>query len=174
MARNKEFHMSDELNVQDGHVVSMDYVLHIDGELIDESEAGDPLEFIQGQGHIIPGLEKALYGLAIGDTRSLKISAEEGYGEIDQDAFVDLPRDQFPGDIPMEVGTNLQLQHQDGSMMQARIDEVGEDIVRLDFNHPLAGKNLHFDIKIVALRPATEEEIDHGHIHDGEEEDEEE
>ena len=74
-------------------------------------------------------------------------------------------RDQFPEDIPMEVGTMIELQNESGQPMDARIESVGEETVRLDFNHPLAGKELHFSVKIASLRPATDEELDHGHVH---------
>lgn len=157
--------MSEEMKVQDGQVVSMDYALHVDGEIIDQSGAGAPLEFIQGSGQIIRGLEGALYGMAVGDSKAVVVAAADGYGNFDQAAFVEVPRDQFPPTIPLKPGVELQVRDQANRVLPARIESVNESTVRLDFNHPLAGKELRFDVKIVALRDATEEEKAHGHSH---------
>ncbi len=156
--------MSDS-TVKDDVVVSMDYSLHVDGELIDSSQGQEPLDFIQGSGSIIPGLENELYGMKIGESKKVVVSALDGYGELHEEAFTEVPRDQFPSDIPMEVGTEIQVRDEEGHPMHSRIVEVNDDSVKLDFNHPLAGKELHFDIKIVGLRDATEEELAHGHVH---------
>lgn len=154
-----------KLTVQDGQVVLMEYSLHVGGELIDTSAGREPLEFLQGAGNIIPGLEDELYGLEIGEAKNVTVAAEDGYGELDPDAFIDVPREQFPAEIPLEVGVELQVQDESGHPMMARIDSVDDDNVRLDFNHPLAGKELVFDVKIVGLRDATDEEMEHGHVH---------
>jgi FKBP-type peptidyl-prolyl cis-trans isomerase SlyD len=159
--------MSEDLKVQDGQVVSMDYTLRVDGEVMDTSSGHEPLEFLQGAGNIIPGLEQEIYGMAIGESKTVIVQPEDGYGVIDPDAFVDVPRDQFPAEIPMEVGTEIQVTDEDGHPMSARIDSFTDDNVQLDFNHPLAGKELHFDMKIVGLRAATDEETQHGHSHGG-------
>jgi FKBP-type peptidyl-prolyl cis-trans isomerase SlyD len=161
--------MDEVLKVADGQVIVMDYTLRVDGEIIDTSEGHGPIEFLQGHGNIIPGLEKALYGMAIGDSKNVVVSASDGYGEMDSQAFMDVPRNQFPEDIPMEVGVQIELHDEAGQPMVARIDQVGESSVHLDFNHPLAGKELHFAVKIAGLRPATDEELDHGHVHSGHE-----
>lgn len=157
--------MSENLTVQDGQVVSMEYTLWVDGEILDSSAGQSPLEFLQGAGNIIPGLEQELYGMAIGESKKVIVQPEEGYGPLDPDAIVDVPRDQFPPEIPMEVGIELQVSDENGQPMSARIDSVSDEIVKLDFNHPLAGKELHFEAKIVGLRKATGEETDHGHVH---------
>ncbi len=159
--------MSDDLKVQDGQVVSMEYTLRVDGEVLDSSAGHGPLEFLQGAGNIIPGLEQELYGMGLGESKKVIVQPEDGYGEIDPQAFVDVPRDQFPSDIPMEEGVEIQVTDESGQPMSARIDFVSDDSVRLDFNHPLAGKELHFDMKIVSMRDATDEENEHGHVHDG-------
>ena len=158
--------MSDDLKIQDDQVVSMDYILHVNGEKIDESQAGDPLEFIQGKGNIIPGLEKALYGMGVGESKSVTVAPAEGYGEVDKKLFAHVPKSQFPANIPLETGIELQVHDRDGSTRIAHINSVETDSVRLDFNHPLAGKELHFDVTIAALRPATEKELAHRHVHD--------
>jgi FKBP-type peptidyl-prolyl cis-trans isomerase SlyD len=157
--------MSEELKVQNGQVVSMEYTLKVDGVVTDSSEGREPLEFVHGAGNIIPGLEREMTGMAVGDSKDVMIAAAEGYGERDEEAFMDVPRDQFPAEIPMKVGTELQVQNQAGQPMFARIEQVEDKSVRLNFNHPLAGKDLHFSVKVVDLRDATDEEVEHGHVH---------
>jgi FKBP-type peptidyl-prolyl cis-trans isomerase SlyD len=160
------------LNIRDDLVVSLDYTLNVDGAVIDTSENGQPIQFIQGQGHVIPGLERQLYGMTIGESKLIVVHPTEGYGEVDDNAYTSLPRDQFPSDIPMEIGVALQLRDQRGEVMNATIAEINQETVRLNFNHPLAGKQLNFSVKVVDLREATQEEMDHGHVHDLEENDE--
>ena len=157
--------MNDEMIVDDALVVSMEYTLHVEGKVMDTSEGHEPLEFIQGQGHIISGLEQALYGMAIGESKSVVVGAKEGYGEVDAKAFMDVPRGEFPPGVPATVGIELELRDKSGQAVYARVQEVGEENIRLDMNHPLAGKELHFDVTIAALRPATAEEVAHGHVH---------
>jgi FKBP-type peptidyl-prolyl cis-trans isomerase SlyD len=157
--------MSEELKVDDGQVVSMDYILHVDGEVVDSSEEGKPLQFIQGMGHIIPGLEHELYDMGIGDNKKVIVLPKDGYGEVDTEAFMDVPRNSFPTDVPQEEGTELELRDQSGHTMLARIVTISPDLIRLNMNHPLAGKELHFDVKIAGLRPATDDEVAHGHVH---------
>ena len=158
--------MSDTMKVEDAFVISMDYTLQVDGQVMDTSEGSDPLEFIQGQHHIIPGLENALYGMSIGDSKKVVVSAKDGYGEVDKEAYMDVPRGEFPPDVPAKVGTELELRDQTDHLVYARIEEVTKENIRLNMNHPLAGKELHFDVKITAIRPATDEEISHGHVHE--------
>ena len=157
--------MSEVLKVADRQVIVMEYTLQVDGETIDTSAGHGPIEFIQRQGNIIPGLEQALYGMAVGESKAVVVAARDGYGELGREAHMEVPRDQFPEDLPMEVGAQLELHDEAGQPMVARIDQVGVSTVRLDFNHPLAGKELHFAVKIAGLRPATDEELDHGHVH---------
>jgi FKBP-type peptidyl-prolyl cis-trans isomerase SlyD len=159
--------MSAVLKVADGQVIEMDYTLRVDGAIIDASSEHGPIEFIQGKGNIIPGLEKALYGMTVGESKDVVVLAGDAYGEKDSQAYMEVPRNQFPVDIPMESGTQMELHDEAGQPMVARIDRVGETSVWLDFNHPLAGKELHFAVKIAGLRPATQQELDHGHVHSG-------
>jgi FKBP-type peptidyl-prolyl cis-trans isomerase SlyD len=147
-------------------VVTLDYTLKVAGEIVDTSEGGDPIVFLQGHGQIIPGLESALYGMSIGDSKKVEVSPEEGYGEIDEKAFTLIPRDEFPSDIPLEPGVGLRLRDDDGEVMDAQIASVDAENVRLDFNHPLAGKDLQFSVTVLDLREATQEELEHGHVHD--------
>ena len=163
--KKKGFSMGEDLKVNDGHVVAMEYTLKVDGEITDTSEGREPLEYVHGAGNIIPGLEREMTGMTVGESKDVVVAAADGYGEEDNKAFMDVPREEFPKEIPMKVGTELQVQNQAGQPMYARIDTVGDKSVRLDFNHPLAGKELHFSVKVVGLRDATDEEKEHGHVH---------
>ncbi len=166
--------MSEDMGIQDGQIVSMDYTLWVDGDVVDSSDDSEPIVFLQGAGNIIPGLESQLYGMQIGQAKDVMIAAQDGYGELDEDAFAEVPLSEFPSDIPLEAGIELQVRDQDGNILDARIDEISDEIIRLDFNHPLAGKELRFSIKIVDFRQATEEEMEHGHAHHDHEHDEDE
>jgi FKBP-type peptidyl-prolyl cis-trans isomerase SlyD len=143
----------------------MEYTLTVDDEVIDTSEGSEPIEFLQGHGNIIPGLERALYGMSLGESKTVVVEATDGYGEADPEDYADLPRKDFPPQIPLEIGTELQLRDRSGKVLEARIAAVSEETVRLDFNHPLAGKQLHFEVKVVGLRAASDEELEHGHVH---------
>lgn len=156
--------MSKDL-VQNGLVVSMEYTLKVDGEVIDSSEGHDPLEFLAGYGNIIPGLESEMIGMKIGESKDVVVSPMDGYGEYDEDAFLDVPRGQFPKDMPVEEGLKLTVRDDSGEGRYARIESVEGETVRLNFNHPLAGDELNFNVKVVALREPTDEELDHGHVH---------
>ena len=151
--------------IADDVVVSLDYTLTVDNEVVDTSEDSEPIVFLQGHGNIIPGLEQALYGLAAGEQKEVVVQPADGYGELDPEAFADVPRKEFPPQIPMEVGIELQMRDKSGDILDARIDAVDEDTVRLDFNHPLAGKQLNFSVTVVSLRSASPEELEHGHVH---------
>ncbi len=146
-------------------VVSLEYTLTVDGQVIDSSEGHGPIEYIQGQGQIIPGLEKATYGMAVGESKEVVVPPAEAYGEADPNAFVEVPKGEFPPEIPLEVGTPLQLRDNQGQIFDATIAEIKEDSVVLNFNHPLAGKTLTFQVKVVGIRSATPEELEHGHVH---------
>ncbi|MBE0698611.1 MAG: peptidylprolyl isomerase [Anaerolineaceae bacterium] len=151
--------------VADDVVVSIDYSLTVEGQVIDSTEGDEPLQFLQGHQNIIPGLEKELSGMKVGDNKKVVVSPEEAYGEIDPENIIEVPREEFPDDIPLEPGTELEVKNADGEVLSATIAEISSQIVKLDFNHPLAGKQLTFDVTIVELRDPTEEELSHGHIH---------
>jgi len=161
--------------VADDVVVSMDYKLTVDSEVVDSSENDDPIEFLQGHGQIIPGLEQAIYGMKIGDEKTITILPADGYGEVEKDAFIQISRSEFPADIPAQVGISIQMQDEHGEILDARIFEVATESITLDFNHPLAGKTLNFEVSVVDLRDPTAEELEHGHVHseDFEEDDDE-
>jgi FKBP-type peptidyl-prolyl cis-trans isomerase SlyD len=151
--------MSSTLKVDDGQVVSMDYTLRVDGEVVDASEGQKPLEFLQGVGNIIPGLERELYGMQVGQSKQVIVAAADAYGELQEDAVISVPKSEFPEQIPVEVGTELQVRAQNGETLHGRITKVEDENVELNFNHPLAGKELHFDVTITALREATDDEL---------------
>jgi FKBP-type peptidyl-prolyl cis-trans isomerase SlyD len=157
--------MTEERKVDDGQVVSMHYTLHVDGQVVDSSDGKEPLQFIQGMGHIIHGLEHELYDMEIGEKKDVVVAPKDGYGETDPEAFMDVPRESFPPNVPLAIGTELELRDQNDHPVFARIDEVNDKNIRLNMNHPLAGKELHFSVQIAALRPASDEEVSHGHVH---------
>jgi FKBP-type peptidyl-prolyl cis-trans isomerase SlyD len=161
--------MSTEQTVEDGQVVTLEYTLRIDGEIMGTTEGGEPIKFIQGAGNIIPGLESELYGMEVGQSKEVHIDPEEGYGLVDEDAYVEVSREQFPPNMTVKVGVPIQVQDQNGNPMQAVIDQVGDESVRLNFNHPLAGKELDFSVLVAGVREATDEEMEHQHVHDGDE-----
>ena len=152
--------------VEDGVVVSMEYTLHVDGELLDSSDGQGPLQFLAGYGNIIPGLEEEMRGMKIGDSKDVVVEPKNGYGEFDDEAFMKVPRTDFPKDMPMEVDTELTVRDEEGNSRYARVDSIEDENVTLNFNHPLAGDELHFHVKVVALRDPTEEELEHGHVHE--------
>ena len=160
MAENGELAL-----VADDLVVTMDYTLTVDGEIVDSSEEDGPIQFLQGYGNIIPGLEAHLGGLAVGESLQVSVAAKDAYGEFDPEQIVDIPLDEFPEEICLEPGVELEMKDQDGDMLFARVISVGKSRAKLDFNHPLAGKELTFDVTIVALRQPTDEELEHGHVH---------
>ena len=152
--------------VKDGMVVSMEYTLHVDGELLDSSDGQGPLQFLAGYGNIIPGLEEEMRGMKIGDSKDVVVEPKNGYGEFDDEAFMKVPRIDFPKDMPMEVDTELTVRDEEGNSRYARVDSIEDDHVTLNFNHPLAGDELRFHVKVVALREPVEEELEHGHVHE--------
>ncbi len=158
--------------VEDNVVVTMNYSLSIDGEVVDSSEGedNDPIIFLQGAGQIISGLEKSIYGLKVGDKKSVTVDPKDGYGDIDPESIVEVPKDEFPKDFPLELGVEITVNADDeddegDEEMEATIIAVNDTTVTLDFNHPLAGKTLNFDVHIIDIREATSEEIEHGHVH---------
>jgi len=150
----------EKLTVADDIVVSLDYTLRLDdGEIIDSSDSRGPLQFLQGRGQIIPGLEQALYGMAVGEEKDVVVEPADGYGVRDPDASQVLPHDVFPPDLELEPGLGLRMRDPAGRAIIAYVDEVRSEGVLLNFNHPLAGETLYFHAKVAELRAATEEEL---------------
>ena len=123
-----------------------------DGVTFDSSrERNEPLEFTMGQGQLIPGFEKAVNGMKVGDSTTVRIPAEEAYGEVKEEMIVEVERDRFPQDITPEVGMQLQVQQPNGQPMGVLVKSLNETHVTLDANHPLAGQALNFDIELVEI-----------------------
>lgn len=139
--------------VQAGSDVSFDYTLTDEkGAVIDSSKGKQPMHYIHGQGQIIPGLEKELAGMAVGGQKKVTVKPEDGYGPVDPRAFQEVPKDKVPADA-LKVGTVLAAQGPQGERIPVRVHEIKEKTVVMDFNHPLAGKTLSFDIKITDIKP---------------------
>jgi FKBP-type peptidyl-prolyl cis-trans isomerase 2 len=135
-----------------GKKVTFDYILMVEDQQVDSSEASGPFEYIHGEGRIVPGLEKQLEGLTAGDEKTIIVTPEGGYGEVNPEAFREVPKATLPQDLPLEVGRMLRMKTPDGQDFPVLITEVKEDSVILDFNHPLAGKTLQFDVTIVKVQ----------------------
>ena len=157
-----------DLAVRNDMVVALEFDLYLaDGELFDSTEGDEPIMIIQGHGHIVPGLEEALYGMHVGEEKEVVIDSAQGYGEYDDEDMEWFPLDLFDAEIDLEPGVEVEVTDEDSDeVMVAYITEVGDDEVLLDFNHPLAGEQLRFRVKVVGIRPATDSELDHDHVHD--------
>ena len=138
--------------VKSGDTVSIHYTGTLsDGTTFDSSQGRDPLQFTVGSGQIIPGLDKALPGMSVGDTKTVNVPAEEAYGAADPNAKQSVPREQIPADIPLDPGTQLQVKTPQGQVVNVTVTEVTDQTVVLDANHPLAGKDLTFAIELVEI-----------------------
>lgn len=153
------------MQIAEGTVVAMDYALKDDeGTLLDQSQPGQPLTYLHGHRNIIPGLEAALEGKTAGDTVEVRVDPANGYGEPNPALEQVVPRDRFQGVESLEVGMQFQASTEQGPI-SVRVVKVDDEDVTVDGNHPLAGKHLNFNVTVQDVRPATEEEIAHGHIH---------
>jgi FKBP-type peptidyl-prolyl cis-trans isomerase SlyD len=154
-------------------VVSLSYVLKRDdakGEIIEETKAGDPLIFLYGNGQMLPKFEEHLSTLKTGDAFEFTLASADAYGELDQDAIIDLDKSIFEveGKIDTEmlaIGNVIPMRDDQGHMLQGIVVSVGDDLVRMDFNHPMAGNVLHFKGNVIEVREASAEELSHGHVH---------
>lgn len=147
-------------------VVGIEYALHLgDGEIIDRSEAGHPMRYLHGQGQIVPGLEKALEGKEEGTEAKVVIGPEDAYGERDEQAVRTLPREAFPPEAPISEGAEFVVVDDNHNQVPLKITGLKDGNVTVDFNHPLAGKTLHFNVKVLEVRAATADELQHGHAH---------
>ena len=154
------------MKVTNGSVVGLDYSLHLgDGEVVDASAPGAPLQYLHGEGQIVPGLESALEGLAVGDRKQVVVAPADGYGEHDARGIQEVPRTAFPPDFDPKPGMELTAEGPRGEPVPFVVREVKPLAVVIDPNHPLAGKTLHFDVTIREVRAPTDEERAHGHAH---------
>jgi FKBP-type peptidyl-prolyl cis-trans isomerase SlyD len=154
------------MKIASGSIVGIDYSLHLgDGKVIDASSPGEPMTYLHGEGQIVPGLESALEGLSVGDTKQVVLAPADGYGEHDPQGLQQVPRDAFPPSFQPQVGMELTAEGPNGEPVPFCVRDVGLETITIDLNHPLAGKTLHFDVTIREVRAATAEEIEHGHAH---------
>lgn len=153
------------MQVEEKKVVGIHYKLtDDDGKVLDSSENADPLMFIYGIGMLIPGLEKALLGKAKGDQLNVSIAPVDAYGERDDQLTQSVPKSQFDEPEKLQVGMQFQVETEQGVLV-VTVTEVNDQDVKIDGNHPLAGVNLNFDVTVEEVREATQEELDHGHVH---------
>lgn len=155
------------LMIGNNSVVGINYTLTNDaGEVLDSSEGRGPLVYLHGAHNLIPGLEAQLTGKTVGDSFKATIAPEDAYGAHNPALVQTLPREMFRGVDNIEVGMGFTAQGPQGQQ-HIVVTAVNGDEVTIDGNHPMAGKTLHFDVEVVSVREATEEEIEHGHVHDG-------
>lgn len=153
------------MQIADNTVVTIDYTLKDDdGNILDSSSDGQ-FAYLHGSNNIIPGLENALTGKSSGDEIDVKVSPAEGYGERHDSMVQAVPRDMFDSEQEIQVGMQFHAQSPEGEMIVVTVTDVEGDDITVDGNHPLAGKNLNFGVKVVDVREATSEELDHGHVH---------
>ena len=155
------------MKVEEHAVVLIHYVLtNNDKEVLDSSEGQDPLAYLHGTGHLIPGLEAQLLGKLAGDKLNVTVQPGDGYGEFNKELVQTVPSDVFEGVESIEPGMQFQTSNEDGSSGETiTVVSVENDEVTIDGNHPLAGETLHFAVDIIEVREATAEELEHGHVH---------
>lgn len=152
--------------IANGHVVTLHYRLTLDdGSIADESFGGEPLVYLHGHNNIVPGLESRLAGKAVGDKCVVTVPAAEGYGEYDPTLDQTVKRAQFPDGADLQVGLAFQARGPQGQQVTMWIRSVDGDDVLISPNHPMAGQQLNFSIEVVAVRAATPQEKEHGHVH---------
>ncbi|SFV51437.1 FKBP-type peptidyl-prolyl cis-trans isomerase SlyD [hydrothermal vent metagenome] len=149
-------------------VVGIEYEVKEAGTdaVVDTNKGGQPLEFIMGLGHIIPGLENALVGMSEGESADIMVKAEDAYGTVNPEALQTLPKEQFEG-VDLVEGMTLYGQGEDGQTVQVTVKSFDENEVQVDFNHPLAGKDLMFSVTVLSERAATEDEMASGQVGGG-------
>ena len=152
-------------SIEQDSVASVHYTgTFVDGEVFDRSEGKGPLAYLVGHGQMIQGFEQEMLGATIGETREFTLTPDRAYGERDEDAVQKIARNQFPEEMQIEVGMLVGAQSDQGPI-QFSITEIDGDIVTVDFNHQMAGMTLKFRVEVVDVRPASAEEILHGHAH---------
>ena len=154
--------------VADGMVVTFDFTLRLsEDEIADTTQGQMPLRFVVGQGQLLPGLEDAMIGMVVGEERQVTLKPEDAYGEWDEDALEEVAISDLPEGADLEEGMPLEVTDSEGETYEASVYEVRDETVILDYNHPLAGETLQFEVKVVDIRPATPSELSHGHVHTG-------
>lgn len=155
---------SEKLVVGQDRVVHLDYVLTVDGDIADSTAGREPLPYLHGHNNLVKGLEVQLEGMQIGEGKTVTVAPEDAYGLLDETAYMDMERSKFPENFEFNTGRPLRLNTGDGRIVSATISEVKDDVVVLDFNHPLAGKTLTFEVSISDIREASEIELSVGRV----------
>jgi FKBP-type peptidyl-prolyl cis-trans isomerase SlyD len=158
------------MELKNQNVVSLDYELFVNGKLIEKTDTNHPFIFITGSGNVLPKFEENVLRSPVNGHFEFQLSAEEAYGPVRSEAIVDLPMNIFEMDGQttedlLVIGKRIPMQDSNGNHLIGEVVNVGKESVRMDFNHPLAGNNLHFKGKVLDIRQATHEEVLHGHIH---------
>jgi len=152
--------------VLNNKVITFNYKLKDEkGNLLDSTDNGGPFSFITGNQQILPGLEEVLSGMIIGSKKNVKLAAADAYGEYDNNAIQKLNRGMFPEEAELEIGRTYFAHSPEGKQLQFVITEIEKENITVNFNHPLAGKDLEFDVELLDVRDATPEEVSHGHVH---------
>lgn len=138
--------------VHDGSKVTFDYTLTSNGNIIDSTKGRTPLEIVQGKGEILPGLAKQLEGMTVGEEKTVVLPPDQAYGQVNPKAMQEVSKQSLPANTSFQVGMYLPLKSPDGRVFPVRVVEVKKDSVVIDFNHPLAGKTLSFQVKIVSIK----------------------
>ena len=153
------------MKIEKNKVVSMHYTLKDDkGTVMDTSNGKSPLPFIQGNGQLIPGLESQIEGKEKGEKMNVTVAPADAYGEFRDDMIFKVSKEGFRGEEELQIGMQVEVELEQGKSI-AVVSKIEGNDVTLDLNHPLAGQTLHFDVEIMDVRDATEEELSHGHVH---------
>jgi FKBP-type peptidyl-prolyl cis-trans isomerase SlyD len=152
-----------ELVVKENMVVKLTYILTADGEHLGRCNP-DPIEYIHGHDQVIPGFENKVAGMKVGGMSIFLVKPQDAYGYREEDATIVIPKTEYPADLPQVLGMELQMINEDGEELPAWLTDISDDEITIDFNHPLAGKILEFEVEILGLRPATQDEIENGAI----------
>lgn len=141
-------------SVGDNMTVQFEYTLTVGQQIVDSSQGKGPMNYVHGRGEIIPGLEREMSGMRAGDSKEITVKPQDAYGQASPAALLEVPRTQLPQGTEPQVGMILSGRDPQGHAFQARISEIKEKSVMLDMNHPLAGKTLHFKVKVLDVSPA--------------------
>ncbi len=157
------------MTISQDKVVALQYELKLDdanGEFVERTDPSEPLVFLYGAGQMLSDFEANLLGLTAGDSFAFGVTAENAYGELDYEAFVPIPKSVF-GEVEdmLQIGNAIPMRNDQGHLLQGIVTEITDEEVIMNFNHPMAGKNLYFSGIIESVREASEEELDHGHVH---------
>lgn len=154
------------MTISNGKVVDLKYSLKDgDGQVLDEADAESPFSYLHGADQIVPGLESALEGLKKGDKKSVTVEPSQGYGEHNPELLLTVNRSQFPAGAELKAGMQFEANVGEGQTALFVVRSVSGDEIQIDGNHPMAGETLHFEVEVLAVREASQEELEHGHAH---------